>query len=87
MHRIEKHGIPRLSSSIPIYLKPAAGQDLHMKTRKKKNKAVGRMKSMMTVKNRSTRHRQLRFTGHESSIQNLGLEQVVENKPIDVGAC
>ena len=58
-----------------------------MKTRKKKKEAVGRMKSMMTVKNRSTRHRQIKFTEHESSFWNLGLEQVVKTKLVDIGTC
>ena len=45
------------------------------------------MKSTMTVKNRSTRHRQIKFTEHESSFWNLGLEQVVKNELVDVGTC
>ena len=45
------------------------------------------MKSTMTVKNGSTRHRQIKFTEHESSVRNLGLEQVVRNELLDVGTC
>ena len=53
----------------------------------KKMEAVEGMKSTLTVKYRSTRHRQIKFTEHESSFWNLGLEQVVKNELVDVGTC